>query len=381
MNESHLLRILLCLFFIPASARITILIESSQPALRARRQSPSPAAVILPEACKNVEKVDKKSLTFSRGFESVSVPWMRKDLSPMLMTNDALKRNWEKLIDLKVRGMNATVKEVIAHLRDNGCLFMPWGGAIRDMVLDRPPHDVDAEVSCSQQRVLSLCSDKFGKDNCEKSPRSDSTKLRIGNDHHQRSSGSGTTNQVEPMDVVQWKETFEVPPVEWEYTPNSLSYYAMPHNSRQALIDLTGEGFKDVCEKKIRIPAAKPDWPRWVGKGLNKRLRFWKLRINGYDARDNETKTFIIESLKKDFTKSDMQKFYCIYVMFGVFNESQSTCALTDAHAKEVVDSKRAFNAAFEKDLGASFWQKTMKPAIDSLALKSPSAKKTTTKD
>uniref|UniRef100_A0A914XM45 Uncharacterized protein n=1 Tax=Plectus sambesii TaxID=2011161 RepID=A0A914XM45_9BILA len=365
-----MLCLLLFLFsIVSASARVTILIDSDVPTIRHRRQSSTRGAV-LPEACRNTQPVDKEAIVFPSGFEAVSVPWMRADLKPRLVTSPGLRSGWQRLGSLKVRGMNATVQEVIRHLEDNHCLFLPWGGSIRDMVLGEMPHDVDAEVSCTQERIHSLCSLKFGIDNCEKSPWPGSSKLRIGNERR----GSGGADTIEPMDIVQWKDTFEVPPTQWEFTPNTMTYYAMPNNGPQALIDLTNMGFEDVCEKKIRITAEEQQWPEWAGeagKQLIKRLRFWKLRTKGYEARDPQTQYFVVESLKKEFNESEVQKFYCIYVMDGEYHDDglqRGTCALVDDNnPAKLEESKRAFNSLFETDFGTPFWQKVMKPTIDGI--------------
>jgi hypothetical protein len=164
----------------------------------------------------------------------------------------------------------------------------------------------------------------------------------------------------------------------WEFTPNSLTYYAMPNNGPQALIDLTGMGFADVCEKKIRIAAPEEDWPVWAGKEgeeLIKRLRYWKLRVKGFEARDPQTSFFIIDSLLQEFNGSEVQKFYCIYVIFGVYHDDPASCTiLANANATEVEESKRAFNAVFEKDFGTSVWQTGFKPIFDNLPVQRTNA-------
>lgn len=188
------------------SVNETEILDEEEASLPLEETPPPAEEDTLPVTCQICEEVDNTTLTFPPRFESVSVPWMRKDLKPRLVISAGLLRNWRRLTSQKVIGMSATIGEVIRYFEENNCLLLLWGAVIRDMILGQLSRGVEAAVSCNQERVHSLCSTKFGADNCEKAPTPASTQLRIGNGRR----SVAEPNSVGPIDVIQWKDIFEV---------------------------------------------------------------------------------------------------------------------------------------------------------------------------
>ena len=51
-------------------------------------------------------------------------------------------------------------------------------------------------------------------------------------------------------DFTNWNDTFSGDGTSLQYTTNSIAYFA------NIVIDITGHGVSDTCDKLIRIPAA-----------------------------------------------------------------------------------------------------------------------------
>jgi hypothetical protein len=78
----------------------------------------------------------------------------------------------------------------------------------------------------------------------------------------------GTANdnqlQLEPIDVANWNTSFRVPSTKWEYTVDSLAYFLGTGLTENFLIDVHGNGLKDVCEKRIQISSGRDGWDDWA---------------------------------------------------------------------------------------------------------------------
>lgn len=190
----------------------------------------------------------------------------------------------DDIFQMTVNGLNGnTVQNVIDALNEEQCLFLPYGGSVRDQFLGMNPKDVDAETNCSFETVHEICINRWDESKCVGSEI-----LQIGDDNIK-------DGETESIDVANWENTFFGPGIHLEYTTNSMAYFAY---GLGLIIDITGDGISDTCDKKIRIPVGiNSDYiEMWrnncddTGKGCDngeKIYRFWKLRIKGYTAIDS----------------------------------------------------------------------------------------------
>jgi hypothetical protein len=76
-----------------------------------------------------------------------------------------------------------------------------------------------------------------------------------------------------------------------DFTCNTIFYD--PQND--IFVDPTGWGIHDAVKKLLRIPAEENNWELWVKGNSFKILRYWVMRMNGYQPVDNKTEDFIVK--------------------------------------------------------------------------------------
>ena len=164
------------------------------------------------------------------------------------------------------------MEDVRKFLNSQRCLFFPWGGSVRDLVLGRFVSDIDAQITCDPKNLRYICEDKYGAQNCHHHHRR-SYKLIIGN--FPSSEIDSEDLFIEPLDLAHWNTTFEVKKAQLEYAVNTLAYYV----DQNILIDISGKALEDICEFKIRIPANPLFWREWMNENtMNKLLRLVVLK-------------------------------------------------------------------------------------------------------
>ena len=87
------------------------------------------------------------------------------------------------------------------------------------------------------------------------------------------------------------ERTFFGSGVALEYTTNSLAYFS---SGLDIVIDVTGYGINDTCNKEIRIPVGKDMRYEWANykNDTTKVYHYWKLRVKGYNPVDMNTNCF-----------------------------------------------------------------------------------------
>ena len=251
--------------------------------------------------CSDLTEVNRSSLTLYGSL---------KDLGPRVKFWKSSKAtsNLKYFEKMEVPGLNGgqTVGMVFQILRKGDCLPFFLGGAVRDQLLDRQPNDADVEVDCSMGRLMQICTENWGVYNCYNNPGSHV--VHIGNDSLDRS--------LEVMDVGSTNSTFYVPIYKLEYTVNAIAYDT---NGNDVIIDLTGTGTHDACNKLIRIPSVNDSlfsWNLWLNNTYGVLYRFWKLRIKGLQAFNTATQYFIVENTQKEIVSAPQSfpAFYCLHV-------------------------------------------------------------------
>ena len=170
-----------------------------------------------------------------------------------------------------------------------------------------------------------------------------------------------TEEMAEVLDISNWDETFFGAGDKLEYTTNSIAYFA---DGLNIIIDITGQGVSDTCNKSIRIPVREDDREQWASR--SKVYRFWKLRIKGYTAIDTSTKSFIVSYAKRSIEDDTeyFKAYYCYTTLSGQW--MNSICMIPKELCKQAMISKQEYDIAFKADL-KDFWEDTARPLIDDL--------------
>ncbi|PAV68219.1 hypothetical protein WR25_21382 [Diploscapter pachys] len=239
-------------------------------------------------------ELSKEDIQLPVAFSHFREPWVRHHNSK-IFESEVFDRNWRKVFQRKVQGLNDTVQGVFDWLSKSNCLFFAWGGSVRDAVTG----------------ILPL----YYIDKCQR-PHPGSFKLTIGGD----SDELDDELSVEPLDFAHWNTSFEVHPSKFEYSPNTLSVMFEGRSSslRALLIDISGFSLNDVCGRIIRIPAKEEFWNEWATeKSIIKVYRYWKLRAAGYFPWTDDEKNFLVDFTRNEFTESSFFTFVCHYVLSG----------------------------------------------------------------
>ena len=308
-------------------------------------------------ACSDFEIVSSPmTLSFPDGFKHLKRPWIG-NYPAYAGTSETVTNGINRLFTLKVPGLEGqTIMEVIGILKRNGCLSFPFGGAVRDQFLGSTPKDLDMESNCDADTLYRICKENWDRrsmySNCHRNASVTNPIIHIGN-------SSAKDGETEPLDAANWNETFFGNGTALEYTTNSIAFIGEGLN---IIIDLTGSGVSDTCNKFIRIPTNDRD--HWVSR--TKVYRYWKLRVKGYTPVDADTMTFITDMAKHfiDEQPDPSLKFYCETVLHGKW--ASPTCQIDSCEA--AISNKTQYDKYLEMDLGA-FWIDTAKEMVDNLSV------------
>ena len=170
---------------------------------------------------------------------------------------------------------------------------------------------------------------------------------------------------ADATNIAAWNEIFYGDGTSLEYTTNSLGYYAY---GQDIVIDITGQGVSDTCQKIIRIPVTPIKRSQW--ESPEKLYSFWKLRVIGYTAADTNTMEYVISRTKNSITENpkSFTMFYCIIVLSGEFENS--TCTVHNEVCSRALQRKQMYDEAFEMDL-EFFWSDKAKSLVDELVCSS----------
>ena len=299
----------------------------------------------LSNGCMDYQVVDKSNLSFPQGYGDVNKPW---DASHVTVICSAyVTQGINELLKREVAGLNGdTIADVMRKFRETAqkCLSFPFGGSVRDQFLGKQASDVDMELSCSVEDILSICENKWTTSKCR-----GGRIVHIG-------------DQGDDVDAADWTKNFFGPTTNLEFTANALAYDSNP-GSTGAVFDLATYGVHDICNRHIRIAAPWSELNEW--KMNNKDVfRFWKLRAKEFTALNSDTQNYFINQAKFEIQNADstlFQKSYCKLAFGGSL--AGTTCTVTDCNAAK--SSSSMYNQKFAEDFG-DFWTQTAKPIIDS---------------
>lgn len=296
------------------------------------------------EACRDYASVNKSNLTFPSQYRN---PWARDVVN--VYRSQAVTNGINIFYGMTVPGLGGTtIKQVIDHIFSQGCLCFPFGGLVRDQFLGATPKDLDMEVSCSIDSFLQICRGMWG-DQC--TSNSAGTIAHIGT----------KSGDQENIDAANWNDTFFSDTfVSLEFTTNSIAYDS--NNNSNIVVDITGTGVVDTCNKKIRIPSPTNEWTNWYNNRANKGYRYWKLRNKGYTPYDNATFNFIKASVESSIrsNKQGFLQFYCTSLLGGTFTPP-NTC--TASNCETAMTAQSSYDDLFAQDLG-DFWTTEVQPEL-----------------
>lgn len=303
------------------------------------------------EACLNYESVSKSSLYLPSGLNN---PW-ESDIVTVVNSTDVTNGIFVFYENTRVPGLGATtIQQVLDHFVSQNCYCFPYGGIVRDQFLGNPPKDLDMEVSCNINQFFQICNQMWGnlENICHLTEASKIAHVGL------LSSSNG-----EAIDAANWDSTFFDGLLNLEYTTNSLAYDS---NFNKVVIDLTGTGVQDTCNKKIRIPVSSDKWNQWYSQA--KGFRFWKLRGKGYTAYNDATLNFITENVKSNIIANEQSflKFYCSTLLGGEsYNETTRICIPSSTtQCSSITAKKQTYDNLFREDLGVTFWSTNVNPLL-----------------
>ena len=264
--------------------------------------------------------------------------------------------NLDVFQNILVAGLGgSTVRDVLGVLRNNGCLPFFYGGAVRDQYLNKPPNDADVEIDCSIQTFYSICMEAWGPTNC---------RISVGRPvGHVGNETVESDPNVQDIDLASTEITFYAPLKDLEYTVNSMAYDL---NGNDVVIDVTGVGQVDACNKHIRIPSddgSIESWNLWATE--SKVFRFWKLRTKDLVAFNDATLDFIVNKAKI-LIQNDPTTFgvnYCGIVYSSGYSAPGKICTADQQTCENDRAEAQAFNAAFAEDFG-SYWNSVIVPDL-----------------
>ncbi|CAB3994116.1 Hypothetical predicted protein, partial [Paramuricea clavata] len=339
--KARVKRLLLQVYCMVTSLRLKIAVEKSI-------ESDASLTKRSTSACSNYIKIDPNTISY----DATPKPWDRSPAATFV--SNTVTQGMNKALMARVPGLgNTTIRDVFDKLKVNGCICLPFGGAVRDQFLGGQVLDIDADTPCGEGDVKNV---------------------HIGDQ---------TEADGEEIDLANWKKTFIDKLTNLEYTTNSLGYYEDDTNNRGVVIDLPGSGVVDTCNKKIRIPVPPDQWENWYNRDSWKIFRYWKLRAKGYTAPDDALPSFIKNKTKeilkiKDGIKT-FKKSFCKYAFSGEYKkcDGRENCIVPHPACTDSVqlnEKRNKYYGLIEENLG-EYWKDEAKALLDNLSIECASSK------
>ena len=312
-----------------------------------------PAKRVAEDICSSLVAISNPGqLFFSQDYQHLQRPWVDNPTTTA-PTSPTITEAIHSVLHLEVEGLDGeTVMNIIQELQQNGCLSFPISAFVRDQFLGESTTDtLGLESNCDCHKLYHICLEKWGFSNCVQI--GECNILHIGN------RAINGDNYI--LDSANWNKTFFGDGTNLQYTTNSIAYFADDFN---IVIDITGQGVSDTCNKVIRIPVAADHWEQLVSP--DKLFSFWKLRVMGYRAADANTMLYVISKTKLSIMEAPEHfgNFYCTEILNGQWKNS--ACFIASELCSEALNKREIFNTMFEIDLD-EFWSDKVKPLVDGL--------------
>merc|ERR1719282_2022882 len=205
----------------------------------------------------------------------------------------------EHVPGLMQHGKHVTFMSVFETYRMYGICILFFGGAVRTALLQNSMlgiKDVDVIFGTSPSMMIEIGNETGMGPISKPLP----FKVQWGSD---RANRYEATMEGAPMcpDRNPYSEEEHGPAfvsnslvdhlVTLDFTCNSVVYEPLT----DTFIDVSGKGIWDTLQQILRIPAKQERWNEWVGDNGLKLLRYWKMKLFGFQAADQDTHTFVVE--------------------------------------------------------------------------------------
>ncbi|CAF1340746.1 unnamed protein product [Adineta ricciae] len=258
--------------------------------------------------------------------------------------------------------------EIFSLLLSFNCEIFIHGGAIRDLILNLPIHDIDGEYFCSKDKMKSLCNEQFMQKIFGQCQFLSSGHLILGQNLFHNYT-------FDPFEAYPMETVFTSPMYTNEYTTNTIFYDVIS----RIIIDITGYGIYDTLNRIIRLTITNPNERYlWLNEqvakpydGFKKLSRYWKLRADPHKylpAPLNQTlihtDEFIIENVKflwKNQTlviENIFRKLYCDLIRGDLNN--QSLCYLQSNPYNSSLEAFLNYDRVFERDMGSTWFNENI---------------------
>ncbi|CAA22455.2 PKD_channel domain-containing protein [Caenorhabditis elegans] len=319
------------------------------------------------DPCLDSQIEDPSQLHLPSQYANLTPPWQRADGKlAKVSRSEGLTYHWSWMKSLQVKGLSKTVEDIIGFLTDNQCIFVPVGPFVRSVILGKKTVYVSGEVSCQLHQLYDKCVLKFGAAGCSLYPLEDdggwgAYRMEIGDASSNRST---FTARAEPIVIYEWRSVLGAPLDKWRFTVDTLAMFDDGAGDL-FLIDPTGNGYLDVCEKKI-APTAE-NWDKWGKNQQMKLMGFYDLRSDGFAPKNETLQKFINVKIKSSSDKRVAQQFYCEHVLKGVSNlEGTTPVCHTMYPEKEAARKIGQMRTIMIDEMGTS-WNSSIGKAADDL--------------
>ena len=320
-------------------------------------------------ACSDYHQIDPKNVSYK--FDPK--PWDRPPAKTYV--SKTVTQGMKKALMAHVPGLgNTTIQDVLDTLNRHGCICLPFGGSVRDQFLGGEALDIDADTPCPLKRVVNICKKFWDAKYC-KAPSKKAT-LQIVH--------IGEMNGKE-MDLANWNNTFFGSLTNLEYTTNSLAYYDNGTNI-SVLVDLSGSGVEDTCNKTIKPTVPYEQWQSWYNNDSYKIFRYWKLRAKGYTAKDKALPLFIKNTTQKILSTVPgvklFKQLFCKYAFNGQYGPQPKTCTIQRPACANTMELRQKRNKYYELyyEVLGEFWENEAKAMLDEVEVRCPSTSTSTPK-
>ena len=301
------------------------------------------------QACDNRKEVRREDLTLPGGLNRLSdrVKFFNSSIATA---------NLNEIQDMmQVFGISDNVRTVFNKLREGGCLPFFMGGSVRDQFLNRMINDIDIQIDCTFDTFLEICDREWERNR---------TCGRFEQIKNRELGYVGTPVMNKNIDLGSTSLTFYENISHLAYTTNSLAYDT---NGNDVIIDLTGKGVNDTCQRIIRIPSdddSMASWSTWLtNTGGSLIFRFWKLRTKNYVPLNDDTLQYITAQAKSMVTTNgqSFSDFYCLTVYNVEYSVASKTCSASPMACQSGSGKAELYNNAFSNDFG-DFWMGQIVP-------------------
>lgn len=192
-----------------------------------------------------------------------------------------------------------TFMSVFETYRMYGICILFFGGAVRTALMQNSMlglKDVDVIFGTSPSMMIQIAEETDMAPISQPLP----FKVQWG---HDRANRYEATMEGAPMcpDRNPYAEEYQGPVfvtnslqdhlVTLDFTCNAVVYEPLT----DTFIDVSGKGIWDTLQYILRIPVGRERWDEWVGDNGLKLLRYWKMKLFGFEAADQETHNFVVE--------------------------------------------------------------------------------------